>query len=789
MSARPQGRALFLREDRPRSCRHLDGEEWEIFMGALPLRRQHFKLIGLLMAAFMAVTSLIAWQLYTSTVESRMVDLKGDLATSAVLLSELIDGDKHDQLNDPDQMDGPLYKEMIGKLGQAQVQVPSITYIYTLKPVGNTFNFILDPTEPGDHDKDGIDDKSYLMDEYGEISPRAREAYLNGHVSVEDELTSDRWGTFLSAYAPIRNSAGKTVGILGIDIDASTVQKELNAERDRVLQIVGLSWILSLALAVLLIAPLNDQGKLAHLLWRHTKSGTSSGRFVILQVALITLVTGMGIAGVQGYESAKRDFQNLKQLDAKDQKLSSVKDLAIEVMATGGDATRLRSLDISLSKVGVYLTDGTLKRVSEAEPKSAEWMFQLRRLIDVLNIEAGHINRERQLLLNRIENRRESYALILLLAFAMVTGSMIVVRIAAAQQTRLEHIAAESDQLRHSYQHVVEHLPVGLFQYKDGKCSFSNCTLDFQTRRQSLESVGDAVTRALHPDDRERFLDDLADHQQREAILRRQYRMLTSDSKVAHFEAHGIPIFDEKGRFMHLLCFMVDVTDIVESSESLQRKNKEFEATNDRLVAVLGDLEANFTAMVQAWVKAVEAKDPYTAGHSERVKHYSMLIGRAAGLTPYELKTLEMGTLVHDIGKIGIPDAVLTKPDKLTDAEYGLIKSHAAIGSDILNRIPQFVDCLPIVRWHHERLDGSGYPDGLKDREIPDLVRIAAVADCYDAMTSTRAYRKGMSVEKALAELRKDAELGRLDGKFVEILADIIERGGLEGDQPLSKAA
>jgi putative two-component system response regulator len=168
---------------------------------------------------------------------------------------------------------------------------------------------------------------------------------------------------------------------------------------------------------------------------------------------------------------------------------------------------------------------------------------------------------------------------------------------------------------------------------------------------------------------------------------------------------------------------------------------------------------------------------------------YSMLIGNALKLPPSEMKILQMGTLVHDIGKIGIPDEILTKPDHLTDAEYRIVKAHAENGARMVENIPIFLDCVPIIRGHHERLNGTGYPNGLKGEEISLVVRIAAVADVFDAMTSNRAYRTAVPTEEAIQVLASMAEANELDPKLVKILTEIVLKDGPLWTQEASQAA
>jgi HD-GYP domain-containing protein (c-di-GMP phosphodiesterase class II) len=162
-----------------------------------------------------------------------------------------------------------------------------------------------------------------------------------------------------------------------------------------------------------------------------------------------------------------------------------------------------------------------------------------------------------------------------------------------------------------------------------------------------------------------------------------------------------------------------------------------------------------FYNTIKMMAEAVELRDPYTGKHVNSVTEYSLLLAQHLELTHEEMNTLKIGTPLHDIGKIGIDDAILRKPGKLTPAEFEIMKTHTTKGAKILERVPDFAPVIPIARSHHERWDGGGYPDGLKGEQIPSLARIVAVADAFDAMTSDRPYRKGMAPEIAFAELEK----------------------------------
>jgi HD-GYP domain-containing protein (c-di-GMP phosphodiesterase class II) len=186
--------------------------------------------------------------------------------------------------------------------------------------------------------------------------------------------------------------------------------------------------------------------------------------------------------------------------------------------------------------------------------------------------------------------------------------------------------------------------------------------------------------------------------------------------------------------------------------------------------ALLDRLRQDVVKMVNSLAKALEDRDPYTAGHSQRVAELSMIIGRAQGLSEWELEVLRHGSALHDIGKIAIRQEILHKPGRLTDEEYEHIKLHPVVGREILAPIEDFHELLEVVYHHHERIDGRGYPDGLAGEAIPMLAQIVAVADTYDAMTSDRPYRQGMQPARALAIMR---EVGgtQLNAGLVAILA------------------
>lgn len=167
------------------------------------------------------------------------------------------------------------------------------------------------------------------------------------------------------------------------------------------------------------------------------------------------------------------------------------------------------------------------------------------------------------------------------------------------------------------------------------------------------------------------------------------------------------------------------------------------------------DLNDLFIATVRTMADAIEAKDSYTRGHSERIRRFSFMIADCLDLPPDIQKDLGLAALLHDVGKIGVPEKILLKEGKLTEAEWVWMKRHPGIGADMLSHIKQLKNCIPGIRNHHERWDGKGYPDGLLGKDIPLFGRIICITDAFDAMTSNRPYRKSLSLEYALGEIKK----------------------------------
>ena len=211
-------------------------------------------------------------------------------------------------------------------------------------------------------------------------------------------------------------------------------------------------------------------------------------------------------------------------------------------------------------------------------------------------------------------------------------------------------------------------------------------------------------------------------------------------------------------------------------------------ATHGRIRGLLDNQEQLLFGVVRALVNALDAKDSYTCGHSDRVAEFARLIAETMGLSAMECERIHMTGLLHDIGKVGIPDRVLSKPGPLTEAEMDLIRQHPVTGYEILSHLSSFDYVLPGVLHHHESLDGSGYPHGLCGDDIPQMARILAVADAWDAMTSSRPYRAGMPSDKAASILR-DGSGSQWDPECVDAFFRCMDGIQLNTDRPHTSLA
>lgn len=196
--------------------------------------------------------------------------------------------------------------------------------------------------------------------------------------------------------------------------------------------------------------------------------------------------------------------------------------------------------------------------------------------------------------------------------------------------------------------------------------------------------------------------------------------------------------------------------------------------------AAIDSLEEAETILF-ALAQSVEKRDKYTGDHCERLARYSVMLGSALGLSRSQLLALHRGGYLHDIGKVCVPDSILFKKGSLTEEEWIIMRSHTTKGEEICRPMKTLAPVLPIIRNHHERWDGSGYPDGLKGEEIPILARVLQIADIYDALTTARPYKRALSKEEAFAILEAEAHRGWRDAELVPLFQQSIEKFGAPG--------
>jgi putative two-component system response regulator len=184
-------------------------------------------------------------------------------------------------------------------------------------------------------------------------------------------------------------------------------------------------------------------------------------------------------------------------------------------------------------------------------------------------------------------------------------------------------------------------------------------------------------------------------------------------------------------------------------------------------------------AILKSLALTIDARDPYTDGHCERLSRFAVRLGASLGLSKDELSALDRGGYLHDIGKIGIPDSILLKPTKLTSDEFEFIKQHTLIGDRLCGELRSLRLVRQIVRHHHEALDGSGYPDALSGDQVPLLAQIVGIVDLYDAVTTSRPYRQALPAEHAYAELRNECARGKRNPRLVEAFISLSQSGGV----------
>lgn len=744
-----------------------------------PLR---WKIFVLLAAGLLVVGLSSSGLLYYQATRAAEMAGRAELLSLVQMASLSVDADAHEKLTSPEQQDSPAYAAQIERLRQVIESTQNVRFVYTVRRVGDEYFFVLDPTAAGDADGDGVDDKSYLMDPMEDLSPALIESYDKGIPAVDEDAYPDRWGLWLSAYSPIKDKSGKVVSVLGIDRSYDLIQSKIDEVRFAfnlaclvvVLVSLGLAWIVS--------GLVGRAG--ARKVWFSRLMLRRPAIEFLLLVAVIGVVTDgvMAIAQRDGIRTEKKAA--LRDLTA----LTNAYNVADKLLLGTAVKNEAKAESVKgLANSSYPWLASRMKELSEAANGTDRQEELLREMRDKLSVSRQRTETNMRESLSQGAELDARIGRVLGISISLAALSLMILRYASMQDLRIAQAESDNSVAQAQYQTIVEKLPIGLFTYADGGMTYANAACREMLAGRRATDLDDDLFALVIAEDRDRLLDELNTAELNHEPLTTQARSLR-EGDIRHFEIRCSPVLRPDGTLEHLIGFTVDLTDAVSARQALLKAYDELESKNQLLNAALSELEDNLASVVRALVKAVEAKDPYTAGHSERVMRYSLWLGESVGLGPYEMRILELGTLVHDIGKIGIPDSVLTKPSRLTDEEFDLIKRHPDFGVSIIDGVGLFAECIPIVRWHHERLNGTGYPDGKKGDEIPYLVRIATIADIFDAMTSSRAYRGRVPTEDVLEHLRECALRGEIDGELVEHFAEVIRQRGILDDD-LKKAA
>lgn len=686
------------------------------------------------------------------------------LGTLAQAAAGVVDPVRHEGFRAPSDMESPAFQEELAKLKAILLAHPDIIYVYTLRQTQDGWEFVLDPTPPGDLDSDGVQDRSHLLDPYSAMTETGLRAYSNGEVLVESEPESDKWGSFYSGYAPIRLPNGTVVGLAGVDISKSILDAHYRENLASFWKFASL--LVGLLFCLCAIGCLRDSERASADPRDETVSleNTKLEPWLKLALPLVLVVT---LALVSGYfVLASNQGANGRESKRTSGEMRLWIDRAHQLEhVTESDIAALQGRWIAL---GLETPKGATSSLATTPQSALEAMSA-----ELSQIESKQQNSSEHAL-QELQKRVGEWSI-----FGSAACCVTLFCIAALAMTtkRLDLKSARYATLYRMYRsatHAKNCLPIGCFRIKNGVCDQPNLSALKTIELAKVEDFDWAFRQCLHPDDAP-YIFDHDEEVPRERSF--QIRIQTDGSSPTYYAFRKVPVFGSHGELSHYMAFLIDIDEMVQKNLRLKEQQAYIESSNRQLRLTFDELMLSHQQMVRAFGKAVEAKDPYISGHSERVAKISVAIANALELPSEQIKTLELGCLLHDIGKIGIPDYILTKTDPLTEEEATIIRGHPLVGAYLVSDIARCQPCLPIIRSHHERLDGSGYPDGLVGEEIELNARICMVADIFDAMMDDRAYRKAHTPEAAIQELFLEVEMGRIDGKIVETLADMIKEG------------
>lgn len=614
-----------------------------------------------LICVFLSIFFLVIGNalMYRTASDSLRHEVREKIEAVARTAASQIDVQAHERVCTRTDESSESYRNLKNLLIEIKKANPDIRYVYTMRKTAKkgVLQFVVD----AEQDPELL---SHVGDEFA-ITDCPDMAHAFNEPTSDRELTTDKWGTWLSGYAPIRDEKGKTVGIVGLDMSVQQLRLEESQLRVSWLRNLIVSGLLALIVSLIITRALLKPVRIITDAAQRVRSGDLS----------VKVNLGLAPEVAQFAEAFNGMVDGLRQ---------STRDLLTGLC---NHRSFHEALDVEIARAERYGRDLCLLFLVIDHFKDVNETFGhpvgdciLRQVSDVIR--------------------------------GKVRGVDIPARYGGDE---FAIILPESDSAAGAI--LAERIRVEIDERKFFAVSLDEMlSEDFDSHASETVSVTVTVGIASLPPH----------------LRTREGLVMAADISLCRAKHLG----------RNCIC----------QYESASDENCQMDPQD--VYKMLHEPDA---AAIRSLAAAVEAKDRYTHGHSERVTEYSLIIADAIGMGTEQVDNLKVAGLLHDLGKIGVPDAILNKSVDLTQDEWEILRSHPVVGGNILRRAPQLNAVVPAVVSHHERWDGTGYPDGLKGEEIPLLARILAIADSFDAMTSDRPYRSGMSDNEALLELLTNA--------------------------------